>query len=84
MRRRDVLFTGLLIALGSALITWGGSAIARALSPDWNHEEWNSIPVVQFAVGIIVMSQAPAFAMRSRIRDLERRVAELAASGSVA
>ena len=83
MRSRDLLFTGLYTVLGSALMVSGGSAIATSLAPDRIPDEWNSISVVAFAVGIVAISQAPSFLMRSRIRELELRVAELAAAGGV-
>jgi hypothetical protein len=56
--------------LGAAFMAWGGAGITAALGL----VGWAQVNVSIFAVGIILLAQAPYFSLLSRIRQLEREL----------
>ncbi len=57
----------LMTALGAALMAWGGSSITAGLG----FTDWRQVNVALFAIGIILLAQAPYLSLRTRIRKLE-------------
>ena len=62
-----------LIIVGTILMAGCGSAIAARLG----FTGLQTALVAGFAVGIAILAQAPSFALRSRIAQLEAKVAAL-------
>ena len=57
-------------AIGAALMAGGGGAIARQLGLD----DWHLIYVAGFALGVVLLGQAPSIALRARISALEAKL----------
>ena len=57
--------------IGAALMSWGGASIASELS----FNGWRQMNVPFFAIGIILLAQAPYTSLNAKIRDLESRLA---------
>jgi hypothetical protein len=55
------------IAIGAALMAWGGSSITSALG----FVGWRQVNVALFAIGIVILAQAPFASMNARMRRLE-------------
>ncbi len=53
--------------VGSALMAWGGASITAGLG----FTDWRQVNVALFAIGIILLAQAPYLQLRSRICELE-------------
>lgn len=60
---------------GAALLGWFGTRIGILTAA-------GSLPIAAFAVGIILMAQAPTFALRDRVRRLEAQLASQGESGA--
>lgn len=57
----------LMTVSGAALMSWGGSSITAGL----RFTDWRQVNVALFAIGIILLAQAPLLSLRARIRKLE-------------
>ncbi len=55
------------IAIGAALMAWGGSSITSALG----FVGWRQVNVAMFALGIVMLAQARYESMDARMRRLE-------------
>ena len=63
--------TNVLILIGTILMAGCGSAIATRLG----FTGWQPALFAGFAVGITILGQAPSVALRSRVAQLEEKVA---------
>jgi hypothetical protein len=54
--------------LGAAAMGWGGASITAALG----FTGWKQVNVALFAVGIVLLGQAPLHALHARIARLEK------------
>jgi hypothetical protein len=59
--------SALMTVCGAALMGWGGSNITAGLG----FTDWRQVNVALFALGIILLAQAPVLSLRARIRKLE-------------
>ena len=64
------LLTILSVAVGILIAGFAGSAIAR--NAGFGAQSWL---MLAFALGILIISQAPVFKLQQRVRDLERQLA---------
>lgn len=55
------------IAIGAALMAWGGSSITSALG----FVGWRQVNVAVFALGIVLLAQARYQSLETRMRRLE-------------
>ena len=58
----------LMTLIGIALMAWGGQSITSGLE----FTGWRQANVALFALGIIIVAQAPMLSLRVRIRELEK------------
>jgi hypothetical protein len=63
------MLSNLMNAAGAFLIALGGVYIGRHIEG-----EMSFYAVIAFAVGVVWTSQAPAIALRKRVRELESRL----------
>ena len=59
-----------IFCLGALLMGWGGSSITQRVG----FTGWRSADVALFAVGIILLAQAPSYELRERVRRLESQL----------
>ena len=65
-------------AIGTVLMAVGGGAIARQLG----FEDWRLVYVLGFALGVVLLGQAPAAALQSRVAALEAKLGSNAKGGA--
>ncbi len=58
------------IIVGAALMALSGTALAKSL----NYKGWDTLILVGFALGIVLLGQAPSWRLRAKVRNLERRL----------